>query len=322
MANKPILLITRDMPPLVEARAIENYTARLNREDKIYDADGLIAAAEGVDALLTCGTEPLPRETFECLPKSVKIVACFTAGYDHVDLAAAEARNIVVTNAPDALTDAVADITLLLLLGAARRAGEGEAIMRSGGWIDKHLLAMTGSEISGKRLGILGMGRIGRAAATRARAFGMEIHYHNRSRLAADWEGGAIWHKNAESLLGCSDFLSLHCPSNAESRNFLDERRIGLLPQGAIVINTARGDVVDDTALIAALESGRVQAAGLDVYRGEPHNIDPGYARLANTFLLPHIGSATLVARSGMGLQALDNLDAYFAGKLPPNRLV
>ena len=322
MAKKPILLITRDMPPLVEARAIENYTARLNREDKIYDAEGLIAAAEGVDALLTCGTEPLPRETFESLPKSVKIVACFTAGYDHVDLAAAEARNIVVTNAPDALTDAVADITLLLLLGAARRAGEGEAIMRSGGWIDKHLLAMTGSEISGKRLGILGMGRIGRAAATRARAFGMEIHYHNRSRLAADWEGGAIWHKNAESLLGCSDFLSLHCPSNAESRNFLDERRIGLLPQGAIVINTARGDVVDDTALIAALESGRVQAAGLDVYRGEPHNIHPGYARLANTFLLPHIGSATLVARSGMGLQALDNLDAYFAGKQPPNRLV
>ncbi|MFP6778321.1 MAG: D-glycerate dehydrogenase [Alphaproteobacteria bacterium] len=322
MANKPILLITRDMPPLVEARAIENYTARLNREDKIYDAEGLIAAAEGVDALLTCGTEPLPRETFESLPKSVKIVACFTAGYDHVDLAAAEARNIVVTNAPDALTDAVADITLLLLLGAARRAGEGEAIMRSGGWIDKHLLAMTGSEISGKRLGILGMGRIGRAAATRARAFGMEIHYHNRSRLAADWEGGAIWHKNAESLLGCSDFLSLHCPSNAESRNFLDERRINLLPEGAIVINTARGDVVDDTALIAALESGRVQAAGLDVYRGEPHNIHPGYARLANTFLLPHIGSATLVARSGMGLQALDNLDAYFAGKLPPNRLV
>ena len=231
-------------------------------------------------------------------------------------------RAILSSNAPDALTDAVADITLLLLLGAARRAGEGEAIMRSGGWIDKHLLAMTGSEISGKRLGILGMGRIGRAAATRARAFGMEIHYHNRSRLAADWEGGAIWHKNAESLLGCSDFLSLHCPSNAESRNFLDERRIGLLPQGAIVINTARGDVVDDTALIAALESGRVQAAGLDVYRGEPHNIHPGYARLANTFLLPHIGSATLVARSGMGLQALDNLDAYFAGKLPPNRLV
>ncbi|MDA0231716.1 MAG: D-glycerate dehydrogenase [Proteobacteria bacterium] len=322
MANKPVLLITRDMPPLVEVRATASYAARLNRDDKVYDADGLIAAAKGADAMLVCGTERLPREMVERLPDSVKIVACFTAGYEHVDLAAAEERGIVVTHAPDALTDAVADITLLLLLGAARRAGEGEAIMRSGGWIDKHLLAMTGSEISGKRLGILGMGRIGRAVATRAHAFGLEIHYHNRSRLAADLEAGAIWHENAESLLECSDFLSLHCPSNEESRSFLNEQRISRLPEGAIIINTSRGDVVDDAALIAALESGRVRAAGLDVYRGEPHNINPGYARLANTFLLPHIGSATVSARSGMGLQALDNLDAYFAGKPPPNRLV
>ncbi len=321
MNTKPVLLITRDMPPLVEVRALSSYAVRLNRDDEIYDSDGLIAAAEGAAALLTCGTEPLPREMFERLPDSVKIVACFTAGYDHVDLAAAEARGIVVTNAPDALTDAVADITLLLLLGAARRAGEGEVIMRSGGWVDKHLLAMTGSEIGGKRLGILGMGRIGRAVAKRAGAFGLEIHYHNRSRLAADLEAGAIWHENTESLLECSDFLSLHCPSNAESRNFLNAESIARLPEGAIVINTARGDVVDDEALIAALESGRLRAAGLDVYRGEPHNIHPGYARLANTFLLPHIGSATVAARSGMGLQALDNLDAYFAGKPPPNRL-
>jgi lactate dehydrogenase-like 2-hydroxyacid dehydrogenase len=322
MANKPVLLITRDMPPLVEARAIDSYAARLNRDDNVYDADGLITAAEGADALLTCGTEPLPREMFQRLPDCVKIIASFTAGYDHIDLAAAEERGIVVTNAPDALTDAVADITLLLLIGAARHAGEGEAIMRRGGWIDKHMLAMTGTEIGGKRLGILGMGRIGRAVATRARAFGLEIHYHNRSRLAADLEAGAIWHENAESLLECSDFLSLHCPSNEASRSFLNEQRIARLPEGAIVINTARGDVVDDAALIAALESGRVRAAGLDVYRGEPHNINPGYARLANTFLLPHIGSATVAARSGMGLQALDNLDAYFAGKPPPNRLI
>ena len=321
MNKKPVLLITRDMPPAVEARAVASYAARLNPDDKIYDADSLIAAADGADGMLICSSEPMTREVFQRLPESVKIVACFTAGYDHVDLAAAKARDITVTHAPDALTHAVADLTLLLLLGAARRAGEGEAVMRSGGWIDKHLLAMTGSEIGGKRLAILGMGRIGRAVASRARAFGLEIHYHNRGRLAADLEAGAVWHDSAKSLLASADFLSLHCPSNDESRNFLNGENIARMPERAIVINTARGDVVDDDALIAALESGRLKAAGLDVYRGEPDNIHPGYARLANTFLLPHIGSATVETRSGMGLQALDNLDAYFAGKPPPNRL-
>ena len=322
MNKKHTILITRDMPPRVEARALSNYDARLNREDNIYNTDGLIAAAEGADGLLICGTEPMTPEVIARLPSSVRIIACFTAGYDHVDLAAAEAHGIVVTHAPDALTDAVADITLLLLLGAARRAGEGEAIMRGGGWDDIHLLFMTGAEIRGKRLGILGMGRIGRAVAHRARAFGMEIHYHNRSRLDAQLEDDAIWHEDAASLLQCADFLSLHCPSNEASRNFLNAERIDQLPEGAIMINTARGDVVDDEALIAALQSGRLRAAGLDVYRGEPGNIHPGYARLANTFLLPHIGSATVKTRTGMGFQALDNLDAYFAGQAPPNRLI
>jgi len=322
MSKKPTLLITRDMPPLVEARALNSYDARLNREDKVYNPDSLIAAAKGADGLLICGTEKMTAEALARLPSSVKIIACFTAGYDHVDLAAAKALGIVVTHAPDALTDAVADITLLLLLGAARRAGEGEAIMRQGGWDDIHLLSMTGSEIRGKRLGILGMGRIGRAVATRARAFGLEIHYHNRSRLDPALELDAVWHEEADFLLKCTDILSLHCPSNETSRNFLNAERIAQLPEGAIVINTARGDVVDDDALIAALKSGRLRAAGLDVYRGEPNNIHPGYARLANTFLLPHIGSATVETRTGMGLQALDNLEAYFAGKAPPNRLV
>jgi lactate dehydrogenase-like 2-hydroxyacid dehydrogenase len=322
MDKKPVLLITRNMPPLVEARALAGYEARLNREDRIFNADDLIAAAEGADGLLICSSEPMTREVFARLPESVKITACFTAGYDHVDLAAAKERGMVVTNAPDALTDAVADLTLLLLLGAARRAGEGEAIMRRGGWSGWHVLYMAGSEIAGKRLGILGMGRIGRGVARRARAFGLEIHYHNRRRLDADLEDGAVWHADAESLLRRADILSLHCPSNDASRNFLNAERIALMPEGAIVINTSRGDVVDDDALIAALDSGRLQAAGLDVYRGEPDNIHPGYVRLANTFLLPHIGSATVEARSGMGLQALDNLDAYFAGRPPPNRLV
>ena len=320
--TKPTLFITRDMPPLVEARAVESYDARLNKEDKVYTPEALIAAAEGADGMLIAGTEKMTSEAFSGLPASVKIVSCFTAGFDHVDLAAAKERGVVVTNSPDALTDAVADIAMLLLLGAARRAGEGEALMRSGGWDNIHLLFMTGTEIRDKRLGVFGMGRIGRAVAARARAFGLEIHYHNRSRLPPVLEAGAVWHETAESLLENSDFLSLNCPSNEESRNFFDAKAIARMPQGAIVINTARGDVVDDEALIAALQSGRIGAAGLDVYRGEPNNIHPGYTRLKNTFLLPHIGSATVETRSGMGLQALDNLDAFFAGKEPPNRLV
>jgi len=320
--TKATLLITRDMPPLVEARAVESYDVRLNPEDEIFAPDALIAAAEGADGMLIAGTEKMTREAFAHLPGSVKIVACFTAGFDHVDLDAAKESGVVVTHAPDALTDAVADVAMLLLLGAARRAGEGEALMRSGGWDNIHLLFMTGTEIKGKRLGILGMGRIGRAVALRARAFGLEIHYHNRSRLSPALEASAVWHETAESLLESSDFLSLSCPSNEESRNFLDAEAIARMPQGAIVINTARGEVVDDEALTAALQSGRIGAAGLDVYCGEPNNIHPGYARLKNTFLLPHIGSATVETRSGMGLQALDNLDAFFAGKEPPNRLV
>ena len=300
---------------------MESYDAWLNPSDRVYGPKGLLVAAEGADGMLIAGTEKMTRKAFAGLPGSVKIVACFTAGFDHVDLEAAKERGVVVTHAPDALTDAVADIAMLLLIGAARRAGEGESLMRAAGWDNIHLLFMTGTEIKGKRLGILGLGRIGRAVAVRARAFGMEIHYHNRSRLAANLESNAVWHETAESLLENSDFLSLHCPSNDESRNFLNAEAIALLPQGAIVVNTARGDVVDDEALTSALESGRIGAAGLDVYRGEPNNIHPAYAQLKNTFLLPHIGSATVETRSGMGLQARDNLDAFFAGKEPPNRL-
>lgn len=321
MSRKPNLLVTRKMPPAVEERAARDFEARLNHGDTLYDSDSLVKAAQGAEALLICGSEKMSGEVIARLPDSVKVIACFTAGFEHVDLAAARARGIVVTNAPDALTETTADIALLLLLGAARRASEGERLMRSGAWRGWHVLFLAGTEVGGKRLGIVGMGRIGRAVARRARAFGLIIHYHNRRRLDPALEGDAVWHDEAESLLRCADFLSIHCPLNDASRGFLNAERLALLPEGAIVVNTARGEIIDDDALVAALKSGRVRAAGLDVFRGEPDRIHPEYARLPNTFLLPHIGSATVETRTGMGLQALDNLDAFFAGRTPPNAL-
>ena len=226
----------------------------------------------------------------------------------------------MVTNTPDVLNDATADVAMLCLLGAARRGAEGDRMVRAGGWLGWHSTMMLGVHVTGKRLGIFGMGRIGRAVARRARGFDMEIHYCNRSRLAPGLEDGAVWHDTPESLLAVSDFLSINAPSTPETRNFLDAERIARLPDGAVVVNTARGDLVDDDALIDALRSGKVAAAGLDVFAGEP-NLDPRYRGLDNTFLLPHIGSASLETRDAMGYCCLDNLDAFFAGRPCPNAL-
>lgn len=320
MPDKKTLLITRKMPKAVEARAARDYDVRNNPEDTLYDSADLVKRAEGADGILVCSNNRLDAPTIAALPQSVRIVACYTAGFEHVDLEAARARGLVVTNSPDAVTTPTAEIAMLLMLGAARRGAESDRLVRDGNWSGWHTEFMIGQGLGGKRLGILGMGRIGRAVAQRARSFGMEIHYHNRAPLDAVDAAGAQYHETADSLLSASDFLSLHCPLTPETENFLDARRIALLPPGAIVINTARGDVVDDEALIAALRSGHVAAAGLDVFRNEP-NLHPAYAGLPNTFLLPHIGSSTHEGREGMGFQALGNLDAFFAGKEPPDRV-
>jgi lactate dehydrogenase-like 2-hydroxyacid dehydrogenase len=218
------------------------------------------------------------------------------------------------------LTDATADIALLLMLGAARGASEGERVVRANTWGAWAPTGMLGIHMTGKRLGIYGMGRIGQAVAKRARAFDMTIHYHNRSRLTAEREMGAIFHAKAEDMLPHSDFLSINAPSSPETNGFLNSARIALLPDGAIVVNTARGPLVDDGALIAALKSGKLAAAGLDVYTGEP-DINPGYRAIKNAFLLPHLGSATTETRNAMGFKALDNLDAFFAGRPLPSRV-
>jgi lactate dehydrogenase-like 2-hydroxyacid dehydrogenase len=320
MSEKPVVLVGRKLPEAVEARLARDYQPRLNPDDRLYTGEELIALAEGAAAVLPCHTEHLTAAVIAQLPQSVRAICNYSVGVDHVDLAAAKARGIIVTNTPDVLSDATAEIAILLMLGAARRASEGERLVRNATWKDWSPSFMVGRQVTGKRLGVVGMGRVGQVVARRARGFEMEIHYHNRRRLDAAAEAGAVYHESLDSLLGVSDVLSLNCPSTPESKGLLNAERIAKLPDGAIVINTARGALVDDENLIAALASGKLAAAGLDVYNNEP-DIHPGYRELANVFLLPHIGSATLETRDAMGFRALDNMDAIFAGREPGDRV-
>ncbi len=320
MSDKQTVLVTRKLPEAVEDRLRRDYDARLNPDDRFYPSDELIALADGADAILPCHTENLSADVIARLPESVRAIVNFSVGVNHVDLDAAKARGIVVTNTPDVLSDATAEVALLLMLGAARRASEGERLVRGAEWRDWSPAFMVGIQMTGKRLGIIGMGRVGQVTARRARGFDMTVHYHNRRRLAPETEAGAIYHETLEDLLPSCDFLSIHCPAIPETEGLLDAARIALLPDDAIVVNSARGGIVDDEALIAALRSGKVAAAGLDVFNNEP-DIHPAYRELENTFLLPHIGSATRETRDAMGFPALDNLDAIAAGRAPRDRV-
>jgi lactate dehydrogenase-like 2-hydroxyacid dehydrogenase len=239
---------------------------------------------------------------------------------DHCDLPALKGRGIAVTNTPDVLSDATAEIAMLLMLGAARHAVAGDRIVRTGAWDFWSPSFMVGKQVTGARLGIIGMGRVGQAFARKARGFEMEIHYYNRNPVAEDLAQGATYHASVESLLGVADFLSLHCPATPATKGLLNAERLALLPKGAVVVNTARGALVDEAALLAALQSGHVAAAGLDCFVTEPGG-NPAFAAQENIFMLPHIGSATTKTRDAMGFRALDNLDAFFAGKAPKDLL-
>ena len=320
MTEKPVVVVGRRLPEAVNARLARDYQPRFNPDDRVYSSDELVELCRDADALLTCHSEQLSGAVIARLPARLRLIANFSVGVDHVDLVAAKARGIVVTNTPDVLSDATAEIALLLLLGAARRASEGDRLVRGDAWRSWSPDFMVGTQVTGKRLGIVGMGRVGLITARRARGFDLQVHYHNRRRLPPELEAGAVYHQTAEDLLPACDFLSLHCPATPETHGLLNRERIALLPDGAIVVNTARGAIVDDAALIAALGAGKLAAAGLDVYNNEP-NIDPGYRALDNTFLLPHIGSATRETRDAMGFRALDNMDAVFAGREPGDRV-
>jgi lactate dehydrogenase-like 2-hydroxyacid dehydrogenase len=317
--RRPRLVVSRRLPAPVEERAARDYDAWLNADDRPFAPGDWATRCAGADAVLCVASDRVDAAAIAALPASVRAIATFSVGYNHVDLEAAAARGIVVTNTPDVLTDATADVAMLLLLGAARRAGEGEALMRARAWTGWTPTQMLGTHLGGKTLGIVGLGRIGGAVARRAVAFGMRVHYLSaRDKQVPGVD--LVRHADEASFWPQCQFLSLHLPLMPQTRGFLNADRIARLPRGAIVVNTARGEIVDDDALIAALRSGHVAAAGLDVYAGEP-DVRPEYATLPNTFLLPHLGSATLETRCAMGFRALDNLDAIFSGREPRDRV-
>ena len=318
--TKPKLFIARKLRDVVEARAARDYAVILNPEDRLFSPAELIAMCREVDAVLPCHSERFSADVIAALGPRLKIIANHSVGTDHVDLAAAKAAGIVVTNTPDVLSDATAEIAMLCMLGAARRGAEGDAMIRAGKWDFWSPAFMVGRQVTGKRFGVLGMGRVGQVTAERARGFGMEVHYHNRRRLPEHLEKGAIFHDTLEGLLAVSDVLSLHCPSTPQNAGIINARTLALLPERAVLVNTARGGLVDEAALVGALTTGRLFAAGLDVFQTEPGG-NTALAALPNVFLLPHIGSATEETRDAMGFRALDNLDAFFAGREPGDRV-
>lgn len=320
MSAMPVVVVGRKLPEAVEARLARDYRPTFNDADRVYAADELVALCAEADAIVSAHSEHMSADVVARLPDRFKIIANYSVGVDHVDLKAAKERGIVVTNTPDVLSDATAEIAMLCMLGAARRASEGDRLIRSGGWKSWSPAFMVGTQVTGKRFGVIGMGRVGLVAAQRARGFDMEIHYYNRRRLDPAQEQGAIYHDSVEDLLPHCDVLSLHCPTTPETTNLMNAERLALLPDGAILVNTARGAIVDEQALMDALRSGTLAAAGLDVFKGEP-NIDPAFFEIENTFLLPHVGSATKETRDAMGFRALDNLDAFFAGRAPRDRV-
>jgi lactate dehydrogenase-like 2-hydroxyacid dehydrogenase len=315
--TKPILVVTSRYPKAVEDRIDRDYNARRNPNQSLFSQQQLLSVAEGADALFITPAERLDSEFFQKVSAAVKIIATFSVGFEHIDLEAAARRKIQVAYTPGVNHEATADIAMLLLLGASRRAYEAQELVRTGAWKPLSPDMLLGWQVGGKVLGIFGMGRVGQAVARRARGFGMKIHYSNGSELPAEIAGDAVYHKDPLDLLRVSQFLSLHAPETPQTRHFLNTKAISLLPAGAIVVNTARGGLVVDDELITALKSGQVAAAGLDVFEGEP-KLNPEYISLKNTFLLPHIGSATIETRTAMGMLALDNVDAVLNGRPAP----
>jgi lactate dehydrogenase-like 2-hydroxyacid dehydrogenase len=318
--TKPILVVTTRYTKEVEDRFDRDYDARRNPNQFPFSQQKLLSAAEGADALFITPADRLDSGFFQKVSPTVKIIATYSVGFEHIDLEAAARRKIPVAYTPGVNSEATADIAMLLLLGASRRAYEAQDLVRTGAWRPLSPDMLLGWQVGGKVLGILGMGRVGQAVARRARGFGMKIHYSNASELSAEIAGDAVYHQDPSDLLRASQFLSLHAPETPQTRYFLNSKAISLLPPGAIVVNTARGGLVVDEDLIAALKSGRVAAAGLDVFEGEP-KLHPEYVSLKNTFLLPHIGSATIETRTAMGMLALDNVDAVLNGR-PARTLV
>ena len=323
MSSKPRILVTRRWPAAVEQVLAERFDVTLNEGDVPLTAAELAEALRTYDAVLPTVSDRLPADLFAGGGLRAKILGNYGVGYNHIDVAAAKGADIVVTNTPGVLTDCTADIAMTLLLAVARRAGEGERQVRAGEWTGWRPTHMIGGKVTGKTLGIIGFGRIGKAMAKRCHfGFDMDVVFYNRSRIdpAEASRFGARQLDTVEDVLKVADFVSLHCPGGGENRHLINAERLALMKKSAYLVNTARGDVIDEPALIAALEDGVIRGAGLDVFEAEP-NVPERLRALENVVLLPHLGSATEETRVAMGMKVVDNITAFFDGREPPDRV-
>ena len=307
---KKKVLVTRKLLRSNEERASKLWDVKLNLNDEVYSQEKIIELSRGCDGILSSLTEKIDEKVINSLSPSVKIISNFAVGFGNIDHQAAKKRNIIVTNTPDVLTDATAEIAMLLILGACRRAKEGMVYARKENW-KWSADFLIGKQLTGSRLGILGMGRIGRALAKIAKSFGMEIHYRNRSRLSTEIENGAKFHESIKSLFSVSDVLSICCPATKETKNIVNKETLEYFPTGAVITNVARGDMIEDEAMVEALTNRKIYAIGLDVYKGEP-KINSGYLNQSTAFILPHLGSATKKTRTAMADLAISNIEEFF----------
>ncbi len=320
--RKPVVAVTRRLPAQTEMKMRELFEARLNLDDIELNAEQIIKLCDGAQFLVPTVTDKIDATLINALPDSIELIANFGAGVDHIDLEVTAARNLIVTNTPGVLTDDTADLTLALLLATPRRLEEGARLARSGQWQGWTPTFMVGRRVTGKKLGIVGMGRIGQAVAKRARGFDMEIHYHNRRPIREDIEAnlGATYWANLDDMLTRMDFISINCPKTPETYHLLNADRLDLLQPHAIIVNTARGGIIDEEALADRLSSGAIAGAGLDVYEEEPI-INAKLLALENVVLLPHLGSGTHEGREAMGEKVVTNIIAFLEGQPPPDSI-
>ena len=322
-SKKPLVFVTRRLPDQIQARMMELFDTRLNDSDTPLSQGQMIEAVQSADVFVPTVTDAITREIIDAAGEQLKLIASFGTGVDHVDLAAAKERNILVTNTPGVLTEDTADMAMALLLAAPRRLTEGDRLVRDGNWQGWAPTSMLGQRIWGKRLGIIGMGRIGQAVARRALGFGLTIHYHNRKRVHAEIEEelDATWWESLDQMLAHMDLITIHCPSTPATFHLLSARRLKLIRPTSYIVNTSRGHAIDEAALAALLAAGNIAGAGLDVYENEPA-INPQLQELDNVVLLPHMSSATVEGRVDMGEKVLINIQTWADGHMPPDRVI
>ncbi len=323
MPDKLKVFVTRKLPDAVEARLMELFDCTLNLDDKKYSTAELIQAVQKYQAIVPTVTDKITAEIIQAAGPQLGIIASYGNGYDHIDLLALKGKKIIITNTPDVLTEDTADTTMALLCALLRRIPEGERLIRSGQWQGWSPTSLLGNRIWSKRLGIIGMGRIGMAVAKRANGFGLAVHYHNRHRLPEKIEAplNATYWPSLDQMLAEMDIISVHCPHTPATFHLLNERRLGFIKPSAYIINTARGEIIDERTMIKMLKAKKLAGAGLDVYENEP-NFNPQLLKLPNVVLLPHLGSSTVEGRNQMGERVIINLKAFHDGHTPPDRVI